>query len=86
MAICATIKHLQQIIKLPEVDSHLKIVASHALAIIQDIDAEYMTNMDISALKTLVEEIYGNNQQLLINHLKDGSPDCAICAALVGLL
>lgn len=63
-------------------DRHLAGAAAASLAILQDIDNQAMSAQDIDLLQDLVEAIYREGNLALLEHLRSGAPDCAVCAVL----
>jgi hypothetical protein len=64
----------------------LSFVARSALNIVKDIVDESMTEKDIACLADLVSEICNEGYTGLLIYLKEDSPDCPICTALIGRL
>lgn len=76
---CRTIRYLRQ---LSSTDSTLSVAAASALNIIADIRDSAMSRADVKYLHLLVDVICRDGHEILLSHLRDGVPDCEICAAL----
>lgn len=81
---CVTIGYLKQVATTDEPmhSENLAGVAASALRIIADVREYRMTGMDVECLQWLVDSIFQQGHGALLSHLRDGAPDCEICAAL----
>lgn len=80
---CAVVSFLQKIVS--EANSHdpnLAGAAQHALAILQDINLEEITPIDLDCLRALLEAIDQEWTDSLLATLLKVDPDCPVCAAL----
>ncbi len=81
MADCKTIVALKNIARSSH-DAGLSLCAERILAIIQDTAEESMTDYDLESLSSLVDAVFSESHLEVLDHLKDGVPDCEVCAAL----
>lgn len=80
---CNTIRRLRNLAAAPSgSDPTLAGAAAAALNIINDVFDSAMTNRDISYLHDLVDAIYREGREEILDHLVHDAPDCSICAAL----
>ena len=81
---CNTIRYLKRL-SAPDasVDQGVGAIAASTLKIIEDARESSMTNQDLDYLHILVDCICLEGHEILAAHLRDGVPDCDICAALV---
>jgi hypothetical protein len=79
MSECATIEYLQRLSSPATPVAH---AASASLNIIADVREFEMTATDLKCLHDLVDAIVQEGHGILLSHLLESTPDCAICAAL----
>lgn len=80
---CNTIRRLKDLATAPSgSDPTLAGVAAAALGIINDVSGSAMTRQDIGYLHDLVDAIYRERKEEILDHLLHDAPDCRICAAL----
>ncbi len=80
---CGTVQYLKQLVSHhSQSDPGLACAAKATLDIISDINEYSMTAFDLEALHDIVSELAKSGHHVILTHLTQGAPDCAICAAL----
>jgi hypothetical protein len=82
---CVTIQYLKKLSSLDD-PNDLQTVAASTLKIISDVREFRMTEIDVEYLHQLVDSIIKEGHDILLSHLREGSADCEICAALAARL
>ena len=77
---CETINYLQAKSKWGDKVGEL---ASAALVVIQGIDDTNMTDKDIQYLHDIVQHVYEEGGRSLLEDLRYGAKECAVCAEMV---
>ncbi|MDP2826197.1 MAG: hypothetical protein Q8O52_26355 [Sulfuritalea sp.] len=65
------------------VDGFTKGIASNALAIVEDMEEDGITELGLRYFLLFADEIVLVGNVSLHTYLQDGAPDCEICAALM---
>ena len=80
MRVCRTIEHLRDLVA--DTRNPLGDVAKHALAIISDIQECGIKGKDIECLNYILEPLFEQGSESLFENVREGAPDCDICAAI----
>jgi hypothetical protein len=82
---CVTVRHLRKFYSsaVPAGRLDVAALANSALGIISKINASAMTYADVKILHRMVDSIVEIGHGSLLSHLKEGKPDCQICAEIL---
>ncbi len=81
---CRVIAHLMDIASGREAaDKHMKGVAVSALAIVEDMEEDGITDSGLEYFILLADGVLRMGNESLSVYIQDGTPDCEICAALI---